>query len=500
MSQTTGEQLKKARAKRGLTIEQASQATHIRSFYLEALENDQRDSLPSPVQARGFLRMYAELLKLPVEQILATWDGKVPQQDSSFPDVNSSDPQQIQAAPVPRPPTVEERTLPVEDLPEDLEEEIVPPPVDPVTESLTDDKSSAIFTEIGRTLRKQRETLGLSLTEVEQYTRLRQHYVQAMEDGRIDRLPSPVQGRGMLSNYASFLNLDEDKLMLRFAEGLMARRLEKIPAPEPQSLFNSKKRPARQAPFWRRFLTPDLLFGVIVAGIILFFSLWTAAQINNLRTTEKQPTPPDVAAVLLTPLAGTSVTGTPGTTTPKAPTVVSGETTIGTESQTAVPPGQALIGETVTALPRTMEAGASQSNNGTPLPPGVTATIPPINKDPLQVYIIARQRAWLRIIADDKIKFLGRTVPGNAYAFSAVKRLELLTGDASAIQVYFNQNDLGTLGTQSQVVGLVFVPQGIFTPTAAFTPTSTATKPATATSMPTITPLASPTITPYIPK
>jgi hypothetical protein len=129
----------------------------------------------------------------------------------------------------------------------------------------------------------------------------------------------------------------------------------------------------------------------------------------------------------------------------------------------------------------------------------VTATIPPINKDPLQIYIVAKQRAWLRIIADDKIKFLGRTVPGNAYAFSATKRLELLTGDASAIQVFYNQKDLGTLGSEAQVVGLVFVPQGILTPTAAFTPTSLPTKPATPTALPTQTPLASPTITPYIP-
>lgn len=484
MSQSTGEQLKQARLKSGLTIEQASKATHIRSNYLEALENNQRDALPSPVQARGFLRMYAELLHLSVSAILAAWDGKVLSEPPAAPLLPH--PEEVPPKPVDGK-LVEPISSP---LPQAYENtSALNPPVG---------QSQEIFQEIGVLLRKQRESLGLSLVEVERYTRLRQHYIQAMEEGRIDHLPSPVQGRGMLSNYAAFLNLDEDKILLRFAEGLMARRVEKIPVPDPQTVFSNKKRPVRQAPFWRRFLTPDLLFGIVVAAIILFFSLWTAARINNLRTSQKQPTPPGVVEVLLTPLANTTTTGTPGTPTPKASTAAATAAEANNQTTvTPVPSGQALIGETATLLPGT--AQAALQSTGAAIPNGITATIAPINKDPLQIYIIAHQRAWLRIIADDKIKFLGRTVPGNAYAFSAIKRLELLTGDASAIQVFYNQKDMGTLGTEAQVVGLVFVPAGIFTPTAAFTPTPTATKLATPTLLPTLTPLASPTITPYIP-
>lgn len=489
--QTTGEQLKQARLKAGLSLEQASQATHIRLSYLEALENNQRDSLPSAVQARGFLRMYAELLHLSTSDILAAWDGKsLPQppappvlpsaNEIPHPEASPSASQLLEEQPSANPETPEPVAVAAPEVPR--------PP---------DGKSQVIFQEIGALLHSQRESLGLSLVEVERYTRLRQHYILAMEEGRIDRLPSPVQGRGMLSNYASFLNLDEDKLLLRFAEGLMARRVERIPAPEPQAVFSNKKRPARQAPFWRRFLTPDLLFGVVVAAIILFFSLWTLARINNLRVSKSQPTPPGVAEMLLKPQTSITLTGTLTTLTPRASAVAGVSENLPEPSQTPVPSGQALIGQTVTPAPGTLQA--AMQSTGAVLPAGATATIAPINKDPLQIYIIARQRAWLRIITDDKIKFLGRTVPGNAYAFSATKRLELLTGDASAIQVFYNQKDMGTLGTEAQVVGLVFVPEGIFTPTAAFTPTATATKLATPTLLPTLTPLASPTITPYIP-
>jgi hypothetical protein len=128
-----------------------------------------------------------------------------------------------------------------------------------------------------------------------------------------------------------------------------------------------------------------------------------------------------------------------------------------------------------------------------------TATLPPINKDPLQVYIVARQRAYLKVVADDKVKFLGRTVPGNAYAFSGSKRLELSTGNAAALQVFYNQMDLGILGIEGEVVNLIFSAEGITTPTPAFTPTSLPTKQPTITPLPSATPQATPTITPLIP-
>lgn len=76
--QTIGEQLKQARLAKGLTLEQASEATRVRPHYLQALESDQRSALPSTVQGRGFLRLYADYLGLPVAQLLAIWEGRVP--------------------------------------------------------------------------------------------------------------------------------------------------------------------------------------------------------------------------------------------------------------------------------------------------------------------------------------------------------------------------------------------------------------------------------------
>jgi cytoskeletal protein RodZ len=56
---------------------------------------------------------------------------------------------------------------------------------------------------------------------------LRKHYLKALEEGDYNALPSSMQGRGMLSNYAKFLGLDEENLLLQFAEGVQAIFAEK---------------------------------------------------------------------------------------------------------------------------------------------------------------------------------------------------------------------------------------------------------------------------------
>ncbi len=89
-----------------------------------------------------------------------------------------------------------------------------PDPEPPSTES------QVVFIEIGKTLQEQRLSLHLSVEEIEQYTNIRAHYLKALEKGQLESLPSPVQGRGMLSNYAKFLNLNNEEMLLRFANGL----------------------------------------------------------------------------------------------------------------------------------------------------------------------------------------------------------------------------------------------------------------------------------------
>ena len=471
MSESVGEQLKSTRIGRGLSLEQAAQTTRIRQHYLEALEHGDREALPSAVQGRGFLRLYAGYLNLPAEALVAEWEGRPAPQPAPAPEPPPLKKWQI---PPPPPPAAPEESS----KPESPQDELPAERAEPVQGS-----SRAIFAEIGRDLQSQRESLGVSLDEVERHTRMRQHYLSALEAGSLEDLPSTVQARGMLSNYAVFLNMDSERLLLRFAEGLQLRRTERLPpTPQPDLFSNQRTQPkgARPAGSARKWITADMLF---VGGLILIlfvFIVWTAARISSDRSRQVVATLPSVGEVLLYTSSPEALTVSP-TTNPAAVT----ET-----------PAQAQTG-----TPPPAESSGTPAASGTALGGIQIATLGAINTDPVQLYIIARRRSFLRVTIDGQIKFNGRTVPGSAYPFSAQKTIEILVGDAAALQVFYNQRDLGNLGSLGQVINLSFTHDGVQTPTATITPTASATPLVSTTPTPgsSFTPSPSPTITPLIP-
>ena len=481
MRLTVGEILRKERESKGLSLDQVFHLIHVKVLYLQAIENNQLEYLPSDVQGKGFLRLYAGLLGLPVQPLLDAWatGGFMPdpnlqpavepiQTEPHLPaeDVNSQ-PDVVDQ---------EENNLQTRDLQfdsEPLELEDLPAPDEP--------QPSDIFKEIGFQLRTQRERLGLKLADIERFIMVRQHYLIALEEGRFDDLPSSVQGRGMLNNYASFLEMDVDRILLLFAEALQKRQRDRQSAdlsrkpirPLQNNTTGSRTRKTllnRDASSWRQFLTPDLIIGSVVILTLFVFAIWSAAQISSIRSAQVEPTAPELANVLIND-------------TPDAPT----------QEPTPTPTENRLpLGET--------EVGAPLVNNEITGQETAVGTESPDtgSSAPLQLYIVARQRAWVQISADNKVIFSGRVAPGNAYPFNAQNRLELRTGNGAALQVFFNQNDLGTLGLVGQVVALVFSAEGVQTPTpsASLTPTPTARPSATLQPTPT---LATPTVTPFIP-
>lgn len=65
-----GSLLRATREERTVDLDEVAKATMVRRQYLEALENEEWNSLPSPVFVKGFLRSYAEFLGLDKELVL----------------------------------------------------------------------------------------------------------------------------------------------------------------------------------------------------------------------------------------------------------------------------------------------------------------------------------------------------------------------------------------------------------------------------------------------
>lgn len=408
MSQKIGEQLRQRREALEITLEEATRATHIRLHYLQALEAGNLDVLASDVQRRGFTRAYASYLGLDAEALLFET-----QPAESFAETEQTTLEEaLTAAPVE---AAEDGSAPVAQ------------PAD------------VIFTEIGEKLRHQRELLGFSREDVEKHTRLRAYYLLALEQGKLDELPSPVQGRGMLSNYASFLGLDPEPLLLRYADGLQARlAVKQASRPEPRT--RSVTRPSQRRLSVRRIFSAELIIGSILVLFLVAAFTWAAIRIFAMRSEEQpSPTAPSIAEILLA-TATETLTPTPMTATPTPPAAV-------------LPPIQVQT----TGTPESQDALLSAAGSG------------------VQVYVTVRNRGWMRALVDGEIEYEGRVLQGSAFAFAGDERVEILTGDGSALQVFFNQQDLGPLGLSGQVVNLVFTLDGIQTPTPTVTLTPTET-------------------------
>jgi cytoskeletal protein RodZ len=73
--------------------------------------------------------------------------------------------------------------------------------------------SEAVLPAVGDLFRQRRSEVGLSLKEAENATSIRMTYLQAIEEGRIGEVISPVYAKGFVKQYAHFLNLDGDQLV-----------------------------------------------------------------------------------------------------------------------------------------------------------------------------------------------------------------------------------------------------------------------------------------------
>lgn len=71
---------------------------------------------------------------------------------------------------------------------------------------------------IGEKLRNAREENGITLTEVENETKIRRKYIVALENEDFDVLPGKVYVKGFLRNYARFLGVDGDALVEEYED------------------------------------------------------------------------------------------------------------------------------------------------------------------------------------------------------------------------------------------------------------------------------------------
>lgn len=149
--------------------------------------------------------------------------------------------------------------------------------IDPADQlASTEEPSLHYGPDIGAALKAAREFRGLSLQDVADQTRIRRTYLAAVEDMRLEELPSRPFAVGYVKAYAKLLGMDPDEAVARF----------KDTSPDPDE-------PLRAPVGVRRERDPRM--GVIMAVgafIVLAIILWNIAQ----RAISKEAPPPQAAA------------------------------------------------------------------------------------------------------------------------------------------------------------------------------------------------------------
>lgn len=506
MSETIGQRLKREREARFITLEKASNETRIREIFLKALESDDYSIMPSAAQGRGFLRNYAEYLDLKIDELIAEIQKNPPvveEVSGPLPQVNLQETE--------LPPLVEdEKTAPpfwTRWLARKPQPDSMPELSDPEIESLLEDKSEddgenqieasdeakpnlieriksvfrfkvkkeeielveeiqstqevvqekiptlpadIIFVEIGQQLRERRELISLTIEEVERHTKLRASFVKALEEGSFDKLPSTVQTKGMLQNYATFLDLDADKVLLRFADALQARRREKY-AETPREKIQTQVQAS--IPLLRTFVAGDLVFGLIMIVVLVTLAIFGVGRVLRIQAEEAlEPTVIPFVEVFDEPSA--------------TPTI---ELTI------------ASVNEPLLTTPQIGESS------------GIDLTASSEINANVVVNLFALERVFVRVSIDGQVVFEGRMSPKESQLFQAENQVVVLTGDGSALRVTYNGADLGLMGGSGEVINRVYLISGVVTPTATVSPTPTNTPLVTVTSTPTRTPIATST-------
>ncbi len=130
----------------------------------------------------------------------------------------------------------------------------------------------------GKHLKQERELRNLSLDEVSNSTRIKKHFLKAMEEDRFDLCPPPFYVKGFLTSYARYLGLDPRDILLKYQECM------KPPLPSPE--VSPRKNPEKTFQFHPKIRTGIparttyrvLLVSVVFVSLFVYLYFYTALQ------------------------------------------------------------------------------------------------------------------------------------------------------------------------------------------------------------------------------
>lgn len=293
---------------------------------------------------------------------------------------------------------------------------------------------------LGRYLRESRESRELTLEDAVATLRIRRPILEAFERGEFAVGETTVQARGLLRNYARFLQLDEERVLQYYEsaqdndrrkrrrrkskkstqELTAPRKITDTPPALPPVTLNGNRQPSISIMGFVRVIA--MLLVSIASIVVIAFVIYDTVFNENSVT--------EVADADLAPLLAQTLTPTQ------------------TYTPTWTPPP--------TRLP--------EENAGLSVVSGVEITLE------------MTQRSWVQITVDDVEQFVGILEPDDIQRYAGNQSVEINAANAAALAINFNGLDQPVFGQRGEQIMLDFTPNGVSANgVAALSPTPTAT-------------------------
>jgi cytoskeletal protein RodZ len=265
---------------------------------------------------------------------------------------------------------------------------------------------------IGETLRQARERRGISLSDVQNATKITPQNLAALEEEKFGAFPNRVYTRAFLRDYANFLGLDSGPLLEQYELQW-----------NPTSNANAVEQPSKPTD---GATTMVRSFAILVILVVVGLALYQPVARMIQRRNEPQA-PPAVSVKPATPPVVAAVPTTAPTATPVAP-----------------PANSATPSSPVTSAPVAIS----------PAPPVST---PPAAQQGVNLVIDALSGSWVKVVVDGKPAFVGILATSQQKSWHGNKVVLVRTGNAGGIRLTVNGKKLAPIGETGHIAERKFV-------------------------------------------
>lgn len=278
---------------------------------------------------------------------------------------------------------------------------------------------------LGSLLRTSREERHIDLDAVVKATKVRRHYLEALENEEWEKLPSQVFVKGFLQSYAEFLGLDKEIVLDYYLKAVPRERYE------PHVLQSI----STQSTMWRRIITISLLVMVLIGVIIYvrgnkisiigkafrYLDTRSVTEQREVKTEREDGKIPDEEVT---------------------EEVFSGEAKIESEQGEEITTGTEGESAQDTVVAPEEAAAVKEADDEQPPSPRFVLT----------ASVIAR--TWLSIAVDHEPVKEYLFQAGETFRWTAEEGFDVLVGNAGGIEFSLNGSPIGDLGSEGKVVRL----------------------------------------------